>query len=66
MKETRDYEIWMSILDTLYISNKITYEDMFYIKGYFSACMKPNTYGVTPMEMLYEKMKGKEKNDKQN
>lgn len=64
MEKARDYDIWMSILDTLYTCNKITYEDMFYIKGYFTACLKPNTYGVTPMEILYEKMKGNKKNDK--
>lgn len=59
MCNSNDYEIWLSILDTLYICNKITYEDMHFIKGYFNACLKPNPCGVTPMEILYERMKGK-------
>lgn len=58
MTTLREYEIWMEIINTLYTCNKITYEDMYFIKGYFSAVMKPNFDKVSPMEFLFERMKG--------
>lgn len=58
MSNLRDYEIWLEIINTLYVCNKITYEDMYFIKGYFSAVMKPNFDSVSPMEFLFERMKG--------